>query len=273
MDVKFLHLDFGDGVYAISAPATEQMYLVCGTQKAVLIDTGMGIGSLKDYVRKLTDLPLIVINTHGHPDHAGGNGEFESDPIYMSDRDLDLYASMCTPAYRIHDVQFMIGKDVEKIKKDFISGLPKTQNLVDGMTFDLGGRTLKTIAVPGHTAGCICLYDDLTRCLFAGDSLTIGETWMFLDHSLPLMTYLKSMVRLLGMNMPISRIFPGHLPTPVAPDMILRKIACAKAIVADPALGVKVTTFAGSGYRYEKEGGAIIYDPLKIQENHNQHGQ
>jgi len=271
MDVKFLHLDFGDGVYAISAPATEQMYLVCGTQKAVLIDTGMGIGSLKDYVRKLTDLPLIVINTHGHPDHGGGNGEFEDVPIYMSDRDIEIYEHMCTTQFRIKDVKFMIGKEVNQIKNEFISGQPKTLDVVDGMTFDLGGRTLKTIAVPGHTPGCICLYDDLTRCLFAGDSLTIGDTWMYLDHSLPMMTYLKSMVRLLGMNLPISRIFPGHLPTPVAPDMILRKIACAKAIIANPLIGTPVTTFAGSGLRHEKEGGAIIYDPLKINEDNNQH--
>jgi len=266
MDVKFLHLDFGDGIYAISAPATEQMYLVVGTNKAALIDTGMGIGSLKNYVRNLTDLPLIVINTHGHPDHAGGNGEFTDCPIYLSDKDLDLYAKMCTAEYRQNDVRFMIGDEVEKIKADFITGLPKTIDLKDGDIFDLGGRTLTTISVPGHTKGCISLYDDKTRCLFGGDSLTNTETWMFLDHSLPMMTYLKSMVRLLGMNLPITRIFPGHLPTPVAPDMILRKIACAKAIIADPKIGTPVKTFAGNGYRAEKDGGTIIYDPLRINE-------
>lgn len=266
MDVKFLHLDFGDGVYAISAPATEQMYLVLGTKKAALIDTGMGIGSLKAYVRKITDLPLIVINTHGHPDHAGGNGEFTDSEIYMSDKDIDIYTTMCTVDYRLNDVRFMIGDDADKIKDDFISGLPNTIHLKDGDEFDLGGRTLKTIAVPGHTPGCICLYDDLTSCLFGGDSLTNTDTWLYLDHCNPLMTYLKSMVRLLGLNLKINRIFPGHLPTPVSSDMILRKIACAKAIIANPKIGVPIKTFAGQGLRYEKEGGSIIYDPLKIKE-------
>jgi len=266
MDIKFLHLDFGDGVYAISAPSTEQMYLVCGTKKAALIDTGMGIGSLKDYVRKLTDLPLIVINTHGHPDHAGGNGEFTDCPIYLSDKDLDIYAKMCTPEFRQNDVRFMIGDEVDQIKSEFVTGLPKTLNVNDGDVFDLGERTLTAITVPGHTAGCICLFDDQTHCLLGGDSLTNGDTWMFLDHSLPLITYLKSMVRLLGMNLPITRIFPGHLPTPVQPDMILRKIACAKAILNDPKIGLPVRTFAGSGLRAEVNGGSILYDPLKINE-------
>jgi len=266
MDVKFLHLDFGDGVYAISAPATEQMYLVLGTEKAALIDTGMGIGSLKAYVRKITDLPLIVINTHGHPDHAGGNGEFTDSEIYMSDKDIDIYTTMCTVDYRLNDVRFMIGDEADKIKGDFISGLPKTIHLKDGDGFDLGGRTLKTIAVPGHTPGCICLYDDLTSCLFGGDSLTNTDTWLYLDHCESLMTYLKSMVRLLGLNLKISRIFPGHLPTPVSSDMIQRKIACAKAIIANPKIGVPIKTFAGQGLRYEKEGGSIIYDPLNITE-------
>lgn len=266
MDIKFLHLDFGEGIFAISAPASEQMYLVCGSKRAALIDTGMGIGSLKDYVSKLTDLPLIVINTHGHPDHAGGNGEFKDNPIYLSDADLGIYATMCMPEYRQNDVRFMIGDDVDKIQSEFITGLPKTINITDGTVFDLGDRKLMTIAVPGHTAGSICLYDDKTHCLFGGDALTNGDTWLFLDHCLPMVTYLTSMVRLLDMDLPITRIFPGHLPTPVAPDMILRKIACAKAIVKDPKIGLPVKTFAGSGLRCEMNGGSIIYDPLKINE-------
>ena len=265
MDINFLHLDFGDGVYAISAPSGEQMYLVCGTHRAALIDTGMGIGSLRAYVRTLTNLPLIVINTHGHPDHAGGNGEFEDCPIYLSPLDLPLYTTMCTPEFRKNDVRFMWGDEVDKIADLFITNSPETKLLMDDDVFDLGGRTLRAIAVPGHTPGCLCLYDDLTQCLFAGDVLTNGDTWLFLDHCLPLTTYVRSMLRLLDLRLPIARIFPGHLPTPVAPDMILKKIACAKAILADPSRGIPVKTFAGSGLRYEVNGGSIIYNPDHLE--------
>jgi hydroxyacylglutathione hydrolase len=265
MDINFLHLDFGDGVYAISAPSGEQMYLICGTHTAALIDTGMGIGSLKAYVRTLTDLPLIVINTHGHPDHAGGNGEFTDDPIYLSALDRDLYTTMCTVAFRQNDVRFMLGDEVDDILDQFVSTIPPTLPLNDNDHFDLGGRTLRAIAVPGHTPGCLCLYDDQTQCLFAGDVLTNGDTWLFLPHCLPLSTHLKSLLALQDLHLPIERIFPGHLPTPVAPDMIGRKIACAKAILADPSRGVPVKTFAGNGLRYELNGGSIIYNPVNIE--------
>ncbi len=264
MEVKFLHLDFGDGVYAISAPSSEQMYLVCGTKKAALIDTGMGIGSLRAYVRTITDLPLIVINTHGHPDHAGGNGEFADVPIYMSHKDLEISKQMCTVDFRVNDVRFMIGNDVDKIKGEFITGQPATLDIKDGDILDLGERTLKVYALPGHTPGCISLYDEQTKALFAGDVLTNGDTWMYLDHCESLTTYLNALTRLAQQNLKISRIFPGHLPTPVASDMIMRKISCAKEIIAHPELGTLTQTFAGSGLRYEKDGGSIIYNPARL---------
>lgn len=61
----------------IYAFATELMYLVEGTEKAVLIDTGSGIGSLKACVEQLTDKPVVVLVTHGHVDHAMGAAEIE----------------------------------------------------------------------------------------------------------------------------------------------------------------------------------------------------
>ena len=56
---------------------TEYMYLLEGSEKALLLDTGYGAGNLRAFVEQLTDKPVIVANTHYHPDHAGGNGEFE----------------------------------------------------------------------------------------------------------------------------------------------------------------------------------------------------
>lgn len=61
---------------------TENMYLLEGDEKALLIDTGYGVGNLRAYVENLTDKPIVVANTHYHPDHAAGNGEFEQ--VYMS---------------------------------------------------------------------------------------------------------------------------------------------------------------------------------------------
>ena len=56
---------------------SENMYLLEGKEKALLLDTGYGAGNLRAFVEKLTDKPVIVANSHYHPDHAAGNGEFE----------------------------------------------------------------------------------------------------------------------------------------------------------------------------------------------------
>ena len=53
-----------------------QSFLVVGEERAALIDTGAGMGNLAKEVKEITDKPLYVLNTHGHVDHAGGNGQF-----------------------------------------------------------------------------------------------------------------------------------------------------------------------------------------------------
>src|SRR5687768_14672474 len=66
-----------DSVWKISDRGEDNLYLVEGSDSALLIDTGLGAINLVDFVRKITSLPLIVINTHGHPDHVGSNNQFE----------------------------------------------------------------------------------------------------------------------------------------------------------------------------------------------------
>lgn len=70
-------IDMGNGIYHIWEPAGVASSLVIGKTKALLIDTGYGYGDLKSVVRSLTDLPIRVMNTHCHLDHAGGNYLFQ----------------------------------------------------------------------------------------------------------------------------------------------------------------------------------------------------
>ena len=52
-------------------------YLLCGTEKAVFIDTGLGVGNIREIVDSLTSLPVTVMTTHVHWDHIGGHRYFE----------------------------------------------------------------------------------------------------------------------------------------------------------------------------------------------------
>ncbi|MCD7817506.1 MAG: MBL fold metallo-hydrolase, partial [Lachnospiraceae bacterium] len=142
------------GIYNISAPPVGfQQYLVLGKERALLIDTGMGIGSLKSVVEQITDLPITVINTHGHPDHAGGNAEFA--PALMCPDEFDVFEKMANREFRVQDVSHMPDGSsfIDQLQPD----PPSPIAVADGEIIDLGGRTLKVLYTPGHTHGSICI--------------------------------------------------------------------------------------------------------------------
>ena len=87
-----------DRVTRIYGFCGELMYLVEGKEKAALLDTGTGIGSLKACVQKLTDKPVMVLLTHGHVDHAMGAPEFEE--VYMNHKDDYIYNEHCSLEFR-----------------------------------------------------------------------------------------------------------------------------------------------------------------------------
>ena len=80
--------EIGNKTYAINEYGLNAMFLIVGSEKALLIDTGTGVCNLPAVVKFLTDKPLMVALTHGHPDHAGGNGFFEE--IYCHPDDFEM---------------------------------------------------------------------------------------------------------------------------------------------------------------------------------------
>jgi hydroxyacylglutathione hydrolase len=262
MKKEFSYKDTGDGIYSITAPMQEQIYLILGSEQAMLVDTGMGAGSLKNYISHITDLPLIVVNTHGHPDHAGGNGEF--DKVYLHPGDYNVYMEMCTEEFRKQDIIKQSGQNHEDFDLPLVPFIENIIPLEDGQVFDLGNRKLEITVVPGHTPGSICIYDSLSGSLFSGDTVTATPTWLFLEHSSPLFTYCKSLRKLLDKYTCISRLYPGHLPSPVASDLIVHKLKCARNICEGNAEGIPFKTFAGEGLLYQYKDAVIIYDPCKI---------
>ena len=78
-----------DGYYRIGSPENVFCYLFVGSKQAALIDTGYGFGNLEQTVRSVTDKPVVIINTHGHCDHTGGNAQFE-EVCYIGEKDIAL---------------------------------------------------------------------------------------------------------------------------------------------------------------------------------------
>lgn len=264
IETIFKHTTFNNGITAITAPMGEQIYLIKGNKQAMLIDTGMGIGSLKAYVANLTSFPLFVINTHGHPDHAGGNGEFAS--VFQHADDFEIYRKMCSVDFRRFDIQRIYGQSIPEYEKDLIPFSSNVFPVKNGAKFDLGNRRVTVIATPGHTHGCICIYDHVTSSLFTGDMVTASDTWLHLVESTSVKTYLDSMLYLTQKITKITQIYPGHIPTPLDAKVISDKISIAKKILLMGQIGEPATTFVGSGLRYEYNGTGIIYHPDRITE-------
>lgn len=184
-----------DGVYRIQEDSeymNVDAYLVCGRDKAVMID-GLGImDGLLSCVGELTDLPVSMVVTHGHPDHAGkGMIEFLEAglEVFMSCKDMEMVKN------------FMPEVDLTGVK-----------DLEDGQVFELGGRKLRCIAMPGHTGGSFVLYLEEDGLLFSGDAIGSGGFWMQLKESSPLAVFrqeLKKLEMLFEEN-PTIKIYPGH---------------------------------------------------------------
>lgn len=260
----FIHFSLGDGVTAVSAPMGEKIYVIEGKHHALVIDTGMGIGSLKACIDEFCHLPLIVVNTHGHPDHAGGNAEF--DKVYLHPSDSDPYFKMVTLEFRVSDVKKIIC-DEETITDNMLDISENIQPLYDGKIFDLGGRSVTAYALEGHTKGSVVFYDSLTGWLFVGDAISLKDTLLYLDYSTTLIQYRNSLLNFINKELEVVKIFSGHEPCEATSELLSIRLECLNKIILGELEGYDVTTFAGRGKRVEYRGTSLIYNDKRIKDD------
>ena len=145
-------------------------FLIEGNNAAVLVDTGTGAGDIKAYVESCTKLPVSVILTHGHCDHAGGAAWFEK--VYLHRNDWELVKVHATVDRKIEYVTFTQGGLPESVsEKDFCPDrTAEYLPLEDGQRFDLGGIVIEAVLVPGHTHGMTCILNHTERSILFGDA-------------------------------------------------------------------------------------------------------
>lgn len=211
------------------------MYLVTGKERALLIDTGFGVGDLVGALKALTHLPIVVVNTHAHADHIQGNGQFDE--------------------VRIHEL------DVPLIQHTETTLIP----IRGGHLFQLGDRTVEVIAVPGHTPGSICLLDRITQTLFTGDSPRSGPLWMHLPTSLTLAELRNSLLHLLGFRALFDTLAPAHGDPMPAETLIDDLLACAEGVLIGEIVGHPHSTRFGDCLLAEYGSAAIMYLPEKLR--------
>ena len=219
-------------VFAIYEPHQAEeviSFLIVGEKKALLFDTGMGISDIKKVTAELTKLPIIVLNSHTHDDHVGGNWQFAT--IYGMDTDFTRTNAQGSR----EDAQAEITPDqiCGTLPKGFDSKSYSTRPwkitayMHDGDRFDLGGLTIEVIATPGHTPDAISLIDRANGLLFTGDTYYPAPIWLFRPET-DFKAYAASISRLNGLA-PEVRIVLGAHNIPVASPEVLTRLVLAFA--------------------------------------------
>ena len=194
-----------NGVTLITDLSGVFFYLVEGKEKAALIDSGTGIGNLAEFVKTMTDKPLTVLITHVHPDHAGNIYTFADEQVFIPEKDLpDLNTD--TLSYETRRGYYMMMKQIMDPQ-----GSPcpdemivrcrdiRPQTVQDHDVFDLGGRSLEAVAMPGHTFGSTAYLDRTNRMIFMGDAAN-QNTLLCCETSDTLENYYHALQRLKGME-------------------------------------------------------------------------
>ena len=242
----------------------DNIYLLEGKDSALLIDTGIGVVDLHPFIKSITSLPIIVVNTHSHPDHSGSNNQFKK--VYAHPADFDMLRFFGSPKMRMSTTSMMGAARVpDSLRFQVRDSLfyPQLVPLHDGQVLDLGDRKIEVIHVPGHTPGSICLLDRKDNALYTGDNDNT-LVWLHPQDALPLDVYLQSLQKLQRRKKDFNTLFPGH-GEPIDNAFIADQIACAEQIISGQCEGKPYDSFVGKGLVCGYKRAQIVYDPAKIK--------
>lgn len=192
-------------IYVIStAHNTLYTYLIIGSDRAAIVDTGFGLGPFYETVSALTDKEIVVINTHGHLDHVGANSKFKKAYMHKSSF-FDL---------------------PEAVKNEVNQNMFQIEYIKEGSRINLGNKTLLAIEAPSHSNMDVCYLLEEDRILFSGDIIDAGQVLLIAKTEfgyhpdVRFKKHLDAMKKLQIHQTSFDYICPGHNGTPVSPCYI-----------------------------------------------------
>lgn len=239
------------------------IFLLEGTERAMLIDCGMGIGDLRGAVEMITDKPLTVVITHGHIDHTANARQFDEIWIHPKDQNAPIPQSLerrrfdteriarrqkgCIGgAYTMFNLYpYDINVDLREPEPE--EKMPIIHDLYDGQKFDLGGgRIVTAYECPGHSAGEMIFLDEQSRSLFCGDALNFNLG----ISACPVETTLRYLKRMADLKPMYDGIYNGHhdfrpLGAPLDEDCLPTVIAMLEDVMNGHIVPCETPSFWG----------------------------
>lgn len=208
----------GDGITHIDEPHIREFYRcniwhIRGRDRDMLVDSGMGVVSLREQVPLVTEMPLVAVASHTHFDHIGTHHEFPVRCVHHAEADLLAHptpANTFSDKYVTDDIFHALPPAPYQSTTYAAKAAPATRILDDGDMIDIGDRHFEVIHTPGHSPGGIALWEAATGVLFSGDIVYDGPLIEGTTET-EAAQYIASMKRLF--DLPVRVVHGGHFPS------------------------------------------------------------
>jgi glyoxylase-like metal-dependent hydrolase (beta-lactamase superfamily II) len=208
----------GDGITLIDEPHIHSFFRcncwhIRGGDEDMLVDSGMGVVSLRGWVPLVTERPLLAVASHTHFDHIGCHHEFPRRAVHRAEAQFltnpDRKAVLADP-YVTDDIFDRLPPEPYTSAAYRVEAAPATQLLEDGDILPLGPRRFEVIHTPGHSPGGVALWEAASGVLISGDLIYDGPLIEDTYHS-DAADYARSMRRL--RDLPARIVHGGHFPS------------------------------------------------------------
>lgn len=265
-----------EDLYVITETDSVHCYLILGSEKAVLFDIGYGYENIQYLVKEITNLPLMLVLSHGDPDHGLGCAHFFD--VWLHELDYGKLIGNDTVemkqkalSYRLKKMPELTGIiDEDAYLQTHICNHTTPHFLKDKELIELGGKTLEVLHTPGHSYGHIMLLDKEKKRLFSGDQLTKHNIWYFSDsdQQAPFSIAKQSLEKLLKRSDEFTDIYSAHDVFPIDVNHILDQFACLSYELKENYQNDRVfKSFIGlQGYQHVYKSVNLIYSDERLSE-------